>query len=152
MSSVFKQSRRAGIMRLRTRESGILLLIPKQGDCEMIDHAYLGDGYEVVSVPITSSLASELNARARELGLDVTELILDLFIGALRSEWVRECPTFTVSDDFAGDFVSDGFRVVERRNGETTLCPFDGLPFDEAMSALRAANLADDDILQIVRS
>lgn len=118
----------------------------------MIDHAHVGDGYEVVSVPITSSLASELNTRASELGLDVTELILDLFIRALRYEGVRQCPTFTVSDDFAGDFVADGFRVVERRNGETTLCPFDGIPFDEAMSALRAANLTYDEILQITRS
>ena len=118
----------------------------------MIDHTQTDDGYEMVSVPITSSLALELNARATELGLDVAELILDLFIGALRSEPVRLCPTFTVSDDFAGDFVSDGFRVVARRNGETTFCPFDGLPFDEAMSALRSANLTGDEILQITRS
>ena len=103
-------------------------------------------------MPITSSLAEELHARAGDVGLDIVELIQDLFIEALRAERVRACPTFTVPDGLAGDFVADGFRVVERRNGQTTLCPFDGLPFDEAMSALRAANLSDDEILQVTRS
>jgi hypothetical protein len=118
----------------------------------MIDHAHPDGGYEVVSVPITSSLALELHARASEVGLDVAELIQDLFIGALRTTRARACPTFTVSDDFAGDFVSDGFRVVARRNGHSTLCPFDGLPFDDAMASFRAANLTDDEIIQVARS
>ena len=118
----------------------------------MIDHAHPGDGYEVVSVPITSSLALELHARASEAGLDVTELVQDLFIGALRSEPARSYPTFTVADDLAADFVADGFRVVARRNGHSTLCPFDGLPFDDAMASFRAANLTDDEILRVTRS
>ena len=118
----------------------------------MIDHAHLGDGYEMVSVPVTPSLALELRTRASAVGLDVTELIQDLFIRALRSEPARSCPTFTVPDDAAPDFVADGFRVVERRNGETTLCPFDGLSFDDAMSEFRAANLTDEEILKVTRS
>lgn len=118
----------------------------------MIDYSKMDEAYEVVSVPVTSSLASELHVRASELGLDVIELIQDLFIGALRSEPARSCPTFTLPDDFAADFVTDGFRVVARRNGETTLCPFDGLPFDEAMTSLRASKLTDEEIIQVVRS
>lgn len=118
----------------------------------MIDHAQTDDGYEVVSLPITSSLALELNARASELGLNISELILDLFIGALRSEPVRACPTFMVPDELAAEFVADGFRVVARCNGETTLCPFDGLPFEGAISEFQAANLSDDEILQVARS
>lgn len=118
----------------------------------MIDHAQADDQYEEISVPVTPSLALELRTRASAVGLDLTELIQDLFIGALRSDPVRSCPTFTVPDDVAADFVADGFRVVARRNGQSTLCPFDGLPFDEAISELRAANLSDDDILQVIRS
>ena len=108
--------------------------------------------YEVVSVPITSSLASELRTRAGAAGLDVTELVQDLFIGALRSEPARSYPTFTVADDLAADFVADGFRVVARQNGQSTLCPFDGLPFDEAMAELRTGDLSDDEILRVTRS
>lgn len=120
----------------------------------MMHHIYQGDGYEMVSVPVTSSLAAELRARADEAGLDIAELILDLFVGALRSGWERDCPTFTISDDYAGDFISDGFRVVARRDGQSTLCPFDGLPFDDAMAKLRAAtaNLTDAEILEVIRS
>ena len=120
----------------------------------MMYHVYQGDGYEVVSVPVTSSLADELRARADEVGLDVAELILDLFVGALRSGWERGCPTFTVADDFAADFVSDGFRVVARHDGRSTLCPFDGIPFDDAIAKFRTAtaNLSDADIIEVARS
>jgi hypothetical protein len=118
----------------------------------MIHHVYQGDGYEVVAVPVTSKLAAELRIRAGEAGLDMTELILDLFVGALRSGRERGCPTFTVSDDHASDFISDGFRVVARHEGQSTLCPFDGLPFDDAMSEFRAANLTDVEILDVARS
>lgn len=140
------------IIQLYALKSDNPVRIPRQGERDMIDHTQTDDGYEVVSVPITFSLASELRARAYEVGLDVPELIQDLFIGALRSEPVRSCPTFTVPDDFAADFVSDGFRVIARSNGQSTLCPFDGLPFDEAMSELRDADLTDDEILQVTRS
>lgn len=118
----------------------------------MMHDAYQGDGYELVSVPITSSLASELRARAGESGIDVAELILDLFIAAFRNDPGRVCPTFNVSDDFAADFVSDGFRVVARHDGQTTLCPFDGIPFDRAISEIQVLNLTDDEILQVARS
>ncbi len=120
----------------------------------MMYRVYQGDGYEVVSVPVTSSLAAELRARADEVGLDIAELILDLFVGALRSGWERGCPTFTVSDDYAGDFVSDGFRVVARHDGQSTLCPFDGVPFDDAIAKFRAgaANLSDAEIIEVARS
>ena len=121
------------------------------GDYSMMHDAYQGDGYELVSVPITSSLASELRVRAGESGIDVAELILDLFIAAFRNDPERVCPTFTVSDDFAADFVSDGFRVVARRDGQTTLCPFDGIPFDRAISEFHDLNLTDDEILQAAR-
>ena len=78
---------------------------------------------------------------------------LDLFVGALRSGWERTCPTFTVPDDYAADFVSDGFRLVARHDGQSTLCPFDGIPFDDAMAKLRdaTANLTDDEILEVIR-
>ena len=118
----------------------------------MVRSVYQGDGYEVVSMPVTSSLASELQARASELGLDVTELLLDLCLRAFRADVERTCPTFTVSDDWAEDFISDGFRVVARHGGQSTLCPFDALPFDEALSELRDANLTDDEIIEIARS
>ncbi len=118
----------------------------------MTHDAYQGDGYELVSVPITSSLASELQVRAGESGVDVNELILDLFITAFRNDPGRVCPTFTVSDDFAVDFVSDGFRVVARHDGQATLCPFDGLPFEDAISEFHSLNLTEDEILQIARS
>ena len=120
----------------------------------MMNHIYQDDGYEVVSVPVTSSLAAELRARADEVGLDIAELILDLFVGALRSGWERGCPTFTVADDCAGDFIADGFRVVARHDGQSTLCPFDGVPFDVAMAKLRdaTANLTDDEIIEVARS
>ncbi len=119
----------------------------------MMYHVYRGDGYEAVSVPVTSRLAAELKVRADEVGLDIPELILDLFVGALRSGWERGCPTFTVADNYAADFVSDGFRVVARHDGESTLCPFDGIPFDDAMAKLRdaTADLTDDEILEIIR-
>ena len=118
----------------------------------MMRDAYQGEGYELVSVPITSSLASELQVRADESGIDVAELILDLFIAAFRSDPERACPTFTVSDDFAVDFVSDGFRVVARHGGLTTLCPFDGIPFDRAISEFHDLDLTDDEILRVARS
>ncbi len=120
----------------------------------MVYHVDQGDGYEVVSVPVTSSLAAELRARADEVGLDIAELILDLFVGALRSGWERGCPTFTVSDEYAADFVSDGFRVVARHDGQSTLCPFDGIPFDAAMARFRTAtaNLSDAEIIAVARS
>ena len=120
----------------------------------MMYHVHQGDGYEVVSVPVTSSLASELQTRADAAGLDVTELILDLFVGALRSGWERNCPTFTVADDYARDFIADGFRVVARRDGQSTLCPFDGIPSDDAMAKFRdaTANLTDEEILEVARS
>lgn len=120
----------------------------------MTYHTYQGDGCEVVSVSITPSLASELHSRAAAAGLDITELIVDLFVGALRSGWERNCPTFTVADDYAGDFIADGFRVVARRDGQSTLCPFDGIPFDDAASRLHAAaaNLTDAEILEVTRS
>ncbi|MYC34695.1 MAG: hypothetical protein F4X64_16150 [Chloroflexi bacterium] len=118
----------------------------------MMHDAYQGDGYELVSVPITSSLASELRVRAGESGIDVAELILDLFIAAFRNDLERICPTFTVSDDFAADFVSDGFRVVARQDGLTTLCPFDAIPFERAISEFRELNLTDDEILRVARS
>ena len=120
----------------------------------MTHPAYQGDGYEVISVPLTSGLATELRARAGEAGLDVTELIVDLFVGALRSGWERNFPTFTVADEYAEDFIADGFRVIARHEGETTLCPFDGIPFDDAMAKLHAAaaNLTDAEILEVARS
>ena len=120
----------------------------------MMHRLYQGDEYETVLVPVTSSLAAELRARADEVGLDIAELILDLFVEALRSGRERGCPTFTVSDDYAGDFVSDGFRVVARRDGQSTLCPFDGIPFDDAIAKFRAgvANLSDAEIIEVVRS
>lgn len=120
----------------------------------MMYHAYQGEGYEVVPVSITPTLAAELRDRAGEAGLDVAELILDLFVGALRSGWERNCPTFTVADDCAGDFIADGFRVIARRDGQSTLCPFDGIPFDDAMAEFRAAtaDLTDAEIIAVVRS
>ena len=119
----------------------------------MTYHAHQGDGYEVVPVSITPSLVSELRTRADEAGLDITELIVDLFVGALRSGWERNCPTFTVADDYARDFIADGFRVVARRDGQSTLSPFDGIPFDDAVAKLdaAAANLTDAEILEVVR-
>lgn len=118
----------------------------------MVRDVYQGDGYEVLSVPVTSSLASELRARANELGIDVTELVLDLCVRAFRANVEHACPTFTVSDDWAEDFISDGFRVVARHGGQSTLCPFDALPFNAALSELRDANLTDDEIIEIARS
>ncbi len=117
-------------------------------------HADQGDGYEVVSVSITPRLASELRDRAEEAGLDIGELILDLLVGALRSGWERNCPTFTVDDDCAEDFVADGFRVIARRDGRSTLCPFDRMPFDEAMAGFRAATagLTDAEMMAVARS
>ena len=100
---------------------------------------YQGDEYESVSVPVTSGLASELQTRASELGIDVTELVLDLCVRAFRADVEHVCPTFTVSDDWAEDFISDGFRVV-------------GLPFDTAVAELRAVNLTDNEIIEIARS
>ena len=113
---------------------------------------YQGDEYELVSVPVTSGLASELQARASELGIDVTELVLDLCVRAFRADVEHVCPTFTVSDDWAEDFISDGFRVVARHGGQSTLCPFDGLPFDTAVAELHAVNLTDNEIIEIARS
>lgn len=75
-----------------------------------------------------------------------------MFIAAFRNYPGRSCPTFTVSDDFALDFVSDGFRVVARQDGQTTLCPFDGIPFDRAIAEFHDLNLTDDEILQVARS
>lgn len=118
----------------------------------MAHDVYQGDGYEMVSMPITLSLASELEARAGELGLDVAELVLDLCIRALRADVQYTCPTFTVSDDWAEDFISDGFRVVARHDGQSTLCPFDALPFDAALLELRDVHLTDDEIIKIARS
>ena len=119
----------------------------------MVRSVCQGDGYEVVSMPVTSSLASELQARANaSWGLDVTELVLDLCLRAFRADVERTCPTFTVSDDWAEDFISDGFRVVARHGGQSTLCPFDALPFDAALSEFRDVNLTDDEIIEIARS
>ena len=118
----------------------------------MVRSVYQGDGYEAVSIPVTSSLASELQARASTLGIDVTELVLDLCIRALRADVEHTYPTFTVSDDWAEDFISDGFRVVARHGGQSTLCPFDALPFDAALSEFRDVNLTDDEIIKIARS
>ena len=118
----------------------------------MVRSVYQGDGYEVVSMPVTSSLALELKARAGELGIDLSELALDLCIRALRADVEHTCPTFTVSDDWAEDFISDGFRVVARHGGQSTLCPFDALPFDAALSEFRDINLTDDEIIRIARS
>ena len=118
----------------------------------MVRSVYQGDGYEVVSMPVTSGLASELQIRASELGIDLTEFALDLCIRALRSDVEHTCPTFTVSDDWAQDFISDGFRVVARHGGQSTLCPFDALPFEDALSEFRNVDLTDDEILKIARS
>ena len=100
-------------------------------------------------------LVKRLVERANERKVDMKDVVIDIVVTGLRVEVERNYPTFTVPLGSENGFLSDGFRVVERVKDRTTMCPFNGVPFEEAASFLLEtgfAAMSEQEVLEVVRS
>ena len=122
---------------------------------EIITEADLEGVIEVMrGVMFNAVLVQRLVDRANERRVDMKDVVIDIVVSGLRVEVERNYPTFTVPAGSESGFVSDGFRVVRRVNDTTTMCPFNGVPFDEVASFLSTtefAGMSDQEILDVVR-
>ena len=100
-----------------------------------IVHRENGDVEHVVR--LNDLLEQELSDQANALGIRIGELLTDLCITAFRVNVTRNYPSFTVPEHIEPPFVDDGFRVVQRLNGTSTLCPYSGMSFEAASAAMQ---------------
>ena len=102
-------------------------------------------------VRLNGLLEQELIDRAEALGIRIGELLTDLCVTAFRVRVTRNYPSFEVPEHIEPPFVDDGFRVVQRLNGVSTLCPYNGVPFDIASAAMqeRLNEIPENELLEV---
>ena len=96
----------------------------------------MSTNYTKISIPLTDSLMDEISDFAAGLGISTEELAVDLIVNSLRINAERNYPSFTVPSCNEQLFINDGFRVIKRSAGYSTLCPYAGLTFEYAANKI----------------
>ena len=105
-----------------------------------------------VEIRIPDWAEGQLAEKAKELGIDTSELVSSLITRNIATYEPQSARHFTVTPKLAQEMAGELFMVVARRDGQVVPAPTKEIPFAQAAEKFAANGLSEEQILEIIKT